>query len=89
MLLGAVLRRGGPRDEDAIPCVVREALCASRCWFGMVFDIFGLMLLIVVVVAIVKLECLLQESLRSMWGWDAIGARVCLSSSLAGRQGLG
>lgn len=40
MLLGAVLRRGGPRDEDAIPCFVRRVLCASGCWFGLVFDIF-------------------------------------------------
>lgn len=89
MLLDAVLRRGGPRDEDAIPCVVWGVLCASRCWFGMVFDIFGLMLLSVVVAAIVKLDCLFQVPLSAMWGWDAIGVRVCLSSSLAGRQGLG
>ena len=53
----------------------RPVLCASRCWFGMVFYIFVLMLLTVVVAAIVKLDCLPQGSLSVMWGWDAIRAR--------------
>lgn len=61
MLLGAVLRRGGPRDEDAILCFLRGVLCASRCWFGMVFYMPVLMIL-TVVVAIVKLDCLSQEA---------------------------